>query len=336
MGLFLGARLGTQPRRGGRGGGEAIPDEQLALPMGVPEPSEETEAAEYSPPVVELGTNREKLRRIFDYAAEQLRLIQTRLKAKGKVDYATRLVYLFLYAHAEEGRTRVRRTDLNEMLISAGLYDGNIRKWIANSPDLMRDGEGLELNIPGREQARRILDEVLDPDRPDGWTIGSSPQMRRTKSGSKRDETTDGSPKGGRRKGSSTAGRSTPVKEWVAAWKSRKRQIDGHSLLRDRSLADKGIFALWAIRDTMGESAKLVSPCRLSNFLYEAFEIKADDRALGRALAAEASSSKRVLKIDDQGVKYQINPSGIKYAEEMAGVHVVGESVARPTNGQGD
>jgi hypothetical protein len=64
----------------------------------------------------------------------------------------------------------------------------------------------------------------------------------------------------------------------------------------------------------MGDAGKIVSRGKLRKFLYEAFELKVDDRNLGRALQSEAAKGK-VLTVSGG---HQITPSGIQYAEQLA------------------
>lgn len=197
----------------------------------------------------------QKLQRVFQYNGEQLRLMETRLKANSKLDAARRLTYLFLYAHQLEGREQIQRTELNDMLKKAALYDSNTTSWISKSPDLIVEGEMVGLRLPGQEQAQNILVEVLDPNIPNEWTLGSGRVSRSTKSGAKGDGEAEGAAKSGNRKG---RGSSKAVESWVAEWKALGLFVDGHLAIKDCSVEEKGIFGLWAIRRATSDAQKVV------------------------------------------------------------------------------
>jgi hypothetical protein len=80
-------------------------------------------------------------------------------------------------------------------------------------------------------------------------------------------------------------------------------------------VVDKGIFALWAIRQVAGDAGKVISGSRLATFILEAFEFKVYVRSLQKALESKAAAGK-ALKLDGG---YQIQPPGSNYAIQMAG-----------------
>ncbi len=253
------------------------------------------------------NTDKDKLQRVFRYEGEQLRLHESRLKATSKLDAGRRLTYLLLYAYKSEGRDFVSREDVTEALRKADLFDSNLSRWISNSPDLyVDDRNAVSLRQPGQERAREVLGEVFDPEIPNVWTLGTSKALGKPKSGNNRKTKT-----GGQRKQS---GRSSEVDAWLNAWNEARLAIDGHSVLKDRNLMDRGIFGLYAIRRVAEDGGKIVSRGKLSKFLYEAFELKVDERNLSRALESERAKGK-VLKVTGG---YQIQPPGVKYAEQMA------------------
>jgi hypothetical protein len=106
------------------------------------------------------------------------------------------------------------------------------------------------------------------------------------------------------------------VRPWVVAWQGLKLPVDGHALISDRPGVDKGVFGLWAIRRASPESGKTVSRANLARFLWEAFEIKVDDKGLERAFAKGADG--RVARVS--GATFQILPPGIVWAEGVAGL----------------
>jgi hypothetical protein len=307
----------------------------------MPDSKEEAVVLDHLNAAVQPEADRQRLNRVFKFGEEHLLLfgeehlllVETRLKTSSKVDFAQRLTLLFLYAHEADGRDRVPRAALTKILSDARTYDGNTRGWLSRSPDLVRDGETFSLNNSGRDRAIQILNQVLDPGATDGWAPGSTPSGHRTRHKATRDETQDERSKPGHRKTAKGTSRSSPVSAWVTAWKGRALAIDAFSIFANLSAADKGLFALWAIRTTSGDDAKLVSPYHLERFLYQAFEIVVDDRALDRALAAEAAETKRVLRREEPGVKYQITPDGIQYVEGRAGISASTVSTSSSSNG---
>ncbi len=165
----------------------------------------------------------DNLRHVFRYKDEQLRLTETRLKAKSKLDAARRLTYLFLYAHELEGRAEIPRKVLKEELEKAGCFDRNVATWINKNPDLLREEDRLGLQKSGREAAQKVLAEVLDPNIPDRWRLNTGGGTRKAKFNGKGDESADSSPKNGSRKSNSF---SQTVESWVTAWKTLSLNID--------------------------------------------------------------------------------------------------------------
>lgn len=245
--------------------------------------------------------DKDKLQRVFRYEGGQLHLHDSRLKATSKLDAARRLTYLLLYAYELQGRRSIPRDDLNEALKKAALYDGNSSSWIGSSPDPSIEANEVSLRLPGQEQARKVLEEVLNSEILDTWALGTSKASRPGKSKAR---------SGGKIK----TGSSAKVTVWADAWSATHPAIDCHDILKDRVLLDKGVFGLYAIRRVAEDTGKIVSRGNLSKFLYEAFELKVDERSLSRALDSEAAKGK-VIKVPGG---YQIQPPGVKYAEQMA------------------
>lgn len=315
FGLFMSGRITT----GGRNNRTTFPNttiveqRQLALtdlPTEVANSDQDQQVVQLDPSEVTVSaSDADKLRRIFRPEGDSLRLIETRLKATSKLDATRRVVYLFLYANELRGRDKVLRSEVNEVLKKAALYDNNASTWIGKSPDLSIDGDMVSLLLPGEEQARKILEEVLNPDIPNEWSFGSARASRSIKN----DGGSGGASSSNRQR---SAGTSKTVASWVVAWKELGLPVDGHAVLKDRTRADKGIFGLWAIRRAVGDAGKIVSRLNLSRFLYEAFELKVEERGLGQALESDAVKGK-VLKVTGG---YQIQPPGVNYAQQMAGI----------------
>ncbi|MBD2539809.1 hypothetical protein [Coleofasciculus sp. FACHB-SPT36] len=263
-------------------------------------------------PPAESRVDAEKLRDIFRYNGEQLRLKETRLKANNKLDASRRLVYLFLYAHELEGRHEIPRTVLNEELKKAGYYATNVVTWISKSSDLFREEDRVGLQKSGREEAQKVLAEILDPNIQSKWSLNTGGGTRGAKSNGQGDESADSSPKNGSRKSNSF---SQTVESWVTAWKTLSLNIDGFAAIKDRSTSEKGIFALWAVGKATSEPEQVASSYMIAQFLYLTFGIKVSERNLGRSLG-EIAGQGALIKV--QGGFKLLSP-GIAEAEKMAG-----------------
>ncbi len=261
----------------------------------------------------ESRTDAEKLRQIFRYNGDQLRLTETRLKANSKLDAARRLTYLFLYAHELEGRHEIPRKVLKEELKKAGYYDSNAVNWINKSPDLFREEDRVGLQKPGREEAQKVLAQVLDPNIQSKWSLNTGGGTRGAKSNGQGDESADSSPKNGSRKSNNF---SETVESWVTVWKTLSLNIDGFAAIKDRSTSDKGIFGLWAVGKATSEPEQIVSSYMLAQFLYLAFGVKVSERNLDRSLRDIAGQG-GLIKV--QGGFKLLSP-GITEAEKMAGL----------------
>lgn len=253
----------------------------------------------------------DKLRRVFRYDGAQIRLDETRLKAISKRDAVRRVTFLFLYAHDLKGHYQIERSALNKVLQDASLYDSNARAWIKTCTDLTIENEKITIRLTGKEQAKQILNEVLDPNVPNEWTLGTRSTRSRTTQSINGDEAqeADSTTKHTQKK---RGGPSRKVTEWIKVWKEKGNQPHANHLkLKDRGLLDQGIVGLWAIRTTVGDNkGKVVSRSDLAQFIYEAFEIKVAERSLERSLKGNKD-----YVIHVGGIRYQISPAGISYAQ---------------------
>jgi hypothetical protein len=284
-------------------------------PLPLPTPSEVTTGAERLVPAGVAATRLAGgLERIFWSEGNQLRLREPRLKGHSKLDTARRLTYLFLYAHTQLGRHKVPLADLFAVLDEAGVDDRNTRAWIRRSSEVWPDGEMIGLRPAGEEKAEAALADFLSPERPDGWTADTA-KARAPRSAPRRAEAGKDKAKPTPR---TTRGRSTPttVSKWVTAWKQLDLPVHGHAVLKSRTPLDQGILGLWAIHEAIGDPGKVVTSKSLAKFLLEAFVIKVDSRKLDRAF--DKDNNDKVLKVG--GTRYQITPTGIAYAREMAGL----------------
>ncbi|WP_190448170.1 hypothetical protein [Trichocoleus sp. FACHB-832] len=314
---ITGGRTSIGTTRNGHAKGQNIdPEETQALSLLDLNQSEDEVIVDapiqHTLPSAESRGDAEKLRHIFRYNGDQLRLSETRLKAKSKLDAARRLTYLFLYAHELEGRHEIQRKVLNEELKKAGYLDSNAANWINKSPDLFREEDRVGLQKSGLEEAQKVLAEVLDPNISNNWSLNTGGGARGAKSNGKGDENIDSSPKNGSRKSNSF---SQTVESWVTAWKALSLNIDGFSAIKDRSTSEKGIFALWAVGKATSEPEQVASSYMIAQFLYLTFGVKVSERNLGRSLG-EIAGQGALIKV--QGGFKLLSP-GIAEAEKMAG-----------------
>jgi hypothetical protein len=112
-----------------------------------------------------------RLRQVFTIEGEVLELADNRMKATSAADYYRRLTYLFLYAQEVLlGRTSTPRTELNTALTAAKVYNGNCRTWLAQKKGFTLDTEDrLKLNIASRDEAKKVLQDVLNSEIADEW-----------------------------------------------------------------------------------------------------------------------------------------------------------------------
>lgn len=287
--------------------------------LSLPAPSDDTgDKSDILPPVAntQAATESEvdQLHHVFRYDSDHLQLIESRLKAANQMDYARRLTYLFLYAHSLDSRERIPRADLNAALKDAGVYDSNTLNWVRKSPELLVEGAMVGLRVSGREKAKDTLAQISNPHAHDDWLPGTASKATSKARSVKAGATSQDTPTPKRR--ASGRAKSKDVGGWVKAWKARVITID-HAMLEGWSPTDKGIFGLWAIRTVDEDSGKIVSRGKLARFLYEAFEVRANERSLERGLGQPAAKGK-VIHVE--GTRYQITPTGMGYARQMAGL----------------
>jgi RNA polymerase subunit RPABC4/transcription elongation factor Spt4 len=256
-----------------------------------------------------------RLRRVFRFDGDQIRLDETRLKAANKKSYIERLVFLLLYAHQLNGRSKVERSTLNGALKEADLFEPAAITFISSCPELSVEDGFVSLRLQARERAKTYLREVLDSSVENLWELGTkrAPRGKSASSESLGDATDK--PESGVASGKK---RGAPVKAsvWAKKWRSIESDTRAYyDALQGRSLLDAGVVGLWVIRSTLGEGeGKVVSRGVLAQFILEAFEIKVDERSLERVLKAPES---KAFVISVGGVKFQVTPSGIDRARAI-------------------
>ncbi len=190
------------------------------------------------------------------FSDNKLKLDNPHLKQSSQRDFVQRLSVLFLHAYELKGREAVPRSELDEVLTDAKVYDGNARTWIAKSDLLSRDGHLIGLNAPGRERAKEVLRQVFDSNFETKWTFGSGSRVRAGKGNRKKEEEdagqTGGAPSRGRRQ------KGTSYVAWV------KKLIDEGFFKRERTGQDVVVelerrghkFTLGRINDALVRSTK--------------------------------------------------------------------------------
>lgn len=128
------------------------------------------------------------LNKVFRNNNGNITLSETHLKAKSKRDASIRLTLLFTYYQSLLGIPEVFRNDLTMIMRDASLEDGNWRYWLVNNNLIGVKDDKVELKAPGREEAKNILNEVLNTEIEDKWKLGTSKAPKKNK---KKDENED-------------------------------------------------------------------------------------------------------------------------------------------------
>src|SRR5690606_6766996 len=147
------------------------------IPTDKEESVEDTDFTE----VPSTSSKKERVFEIFNESGGNLTLLETRLKATSKRDYGIRLAIIFLYYRLLKGITKVNRSDLNDIMKDASLYDGNFRRWLTNNNLVGVHEDLIELKAPGRDKAKEFIDEVYDNSKVDKWKLGSPARKKKKK-----------------------------------------------------------------------------------------------------------------------------------------------------------
>jgi hypothetical protein len=289
------------------GQNKALPS---ALFHNEPENSSELDAG-FPPPKIHNDISQsevEVLNNVFRRDGSVWKLDEIELGASSKLDYARRLTFLFLYLNELHQRPKTPRSELNSILEDSTVSDGNTRHWLANEGAISKDGDLLELNAAGRRQAREFIKGLKAIDA-DNWRPGLS----KRKSVSKVATTPD---KGSKDASGKRSSKNPKTAVMVSKWKSSGNKLDGHRLLSEKTDLDKGLFALWAIRQATSDEAKVVSSGPIATFLFDAFEIKVHKRNLERAFVG-ATAKGKVTKIS--GTSFQLLPPGSDHVKKIIG-----------------
>lgn len=258
--------------------------------------------ADEKPPSQPTG-DAQRIKEIFEIDGEDIRLEEHRLKADSRLEYARRLTYLFIYSQELAGKKPVPYASVKKILEASKVLDANTRHELSHKMAVEIDGDAIRLKKEGREKAVQALNEILDPNHPDpGWTPES--QSRNAKSGTDNKKETKATGKVGRK-------RSNVAEEWAAKWAKHADNVGGHFILKDKTLLDKAILALWAIQKAGGISA---SARYIQRFISLAFSFNEKERSLDTILQRK-NAQEFVIKAEGG---YKLTPSGTKRAAEMA------------------
>ncbi len=119
------------------------------------------------------------INKVFKEEDGSYTLEEPRLKAVSRIDYARRLTILFIWAYMQSSADKVPKKALNKIITDASLYDGNWRKWLAKCNLIHSTEDTVTLNIPGKEQAKKYLNDVFDENKIDGWELGTPVRARK-------------------------------------------------------------------------------------------------------------------------------------------------------------
>jgi hypothetical protein len=245
----------------------------------------------------------ERMREIFEMDGEDIRLEEHRLKADSRLEYARRLTYLFIYSQELAGKKPIAYASVKKILEASKVLDTNTRHELSHKMAVEIDGDTIRLKKEGREKAVLALDEISNPNHPDpGWTPES--HSRSPKAGAENKKDTKPGGKAGRK-------RSNVAEEWAAKWEKHTENVNGHFILKGKTVLDKAVLALWAIHKVGGNSA---SSLYIQRFIAVAFSFNEKERSLDTTLQRK-NAQEFIIKADGG---YKLTPSGTKRAAEMA------------------
>jgi cell division GTPase FtsZ len=105
--------------------------------------------------------------------------------------------------------------------------------------------------------------------------------------------------------------RSNAAEEWAAKWEKHADNVNGHFILKGKTVLDKAVLALWAIHKAGGGSA---SSLYIQRFIAVAFSFNEKERSLDTTLQRKGAQE-FVIKTEGG---FKLTPSGTKRAVEMA------------------
>jgi hypothetical protein len=157
------------------------------LPPSIPStnlPPEQSKTEEVQAEIITETTNPVQpelvqLKRIFKEDGDKVSLLETRLKAKSKRDYAIRLTLIYLYYKHLCGIDNVPRNLLTAILDDSSVEDGNFRFWLGNNPLVGVINNTVHIKAGGKDSAKKYLIEINNPEIKDKWQIGTTSKFGR-------------------------------------------------------------------------------------------------------------------------------------------------------------
>jgi hypothetical protein len=116
-----------------------------------------------------VNDNLNRINDVLRFSDNECHLIENRLQATSKIDYAKRLTYLFLLAKELNGTTKVSKAELYLILKKENVYDNHFRKWFTKNPEFIIEDKTVELRKQGREQAFKYLEELEAKSNENEW-----------------------------------------------------------------------------------------------------------------------------------------------------------------------
>ncbi|MBC6697172.1 zinc ribbon domain-containing protein [Hymenobacter puniceus] len=121
------------------------------------------------------------IRNIFSIINGEIILSETRLKAKGKLDFAQRLTYLLLSYYKLNKSDQVAKADLVSFLTKLNIHDSHWGSWIkGNNKDFYHSqDDNISLIKPGNDLTSIFLKEVLDDSIENTWDLNNAARNKK-------------------------------------------------------------------------------------------------------------------------------------------------------------
>jgi len=115
------------------------------------------------------------------------------IKATNQWDAAKRLTYVLIRAYTKVMGTETvsRKEVINPFLTSWRVYDGNTRRFLANDPGLVRNGDQFSLDIHAEQEADGFIRDILNTEVTAKWKPGSTKRGRKKKNSKDSAESSD-------------------------------------------------------------------------------------------------------------------------------------------------
>jgi hypothetical protein len=261
-----------------------------------------------------IGPNEEEQNPLFDFFDDsdgRIRLIDTRLKAETVKESRIRATLLALrYNELKYGQSSLTKEALIGIMKEANWYDpnyyGDLKDrifLIEPSPDQYR------LSRRGKERAREILGELLNPDIPE-YSVPQVREGRKTKDKDPGSSSVGPSP---RKKGPTGNGKpeiTSLLKEWD---RSATAQSYKPVVFTTQTKLDVILLSLYVIR-SVRDTDEPVSREVLSSFIKAAFGITYSGRSIADLVANESG---KLTVAYERGKGYTLRNAGEERVREL-------------------